>query len=91
MDNVAFQKKLLQWLKETDSLPNAIWTLTESQEPETVVITVYIKEFLFNEKQILLTRELTGSSITKKSDETIQTAVLALNEELINRIQHDYI
>jgi hypothetical protein len=43
MDNAAFQKKLLQWLKETDSLPNAIWTLTESQEPETFVITVYIK------------------------------------------------
>ena len=54
-------------------------------------INFFPKEFLFNEKQILLTRELTGSSITKKSDETIQTAVLALNEELINRIQHDYI
>lgn len=86
MDNACFQTKIAKWLKDSDTLPNAIWSLTESKEVGTIVVKVYIKELLYEENNLLLTRELTGTSLTKDSEIEIHTAVLALNDELLEKI-----
>lgn len=84
MEQSYFEKKVEEWLEGTDAVQNAVWTISESHEPKSVVITVSIREtFQINATKVI-TREINGTSHTEDSEEAICTAVLALNEELLD-------
>lgn len=84
MEHSTFEQKVKDWLEGTDAVKNAIWTIEKSNEPESVVITVSIRESFHNNKASVFTRDIKGISETEDSEETICKAVLAMNEELLD-------
>ncbi|MBR3065244.1 MAG: hypothetical protein IKG90_06315 [Bacteroidales bacterium] len=84
MDQSNFEKKVGEWLEGTDAVQNAVWTISESNEPKSVVITVSIRETFQKNATRVLTRDIKGTSHTEDSEEAICKAVLALNEELLD-------
>lgn len=84
MEQSIFEEKVKVWLEGTDAVQNAVWAIKKTSEPESVVITVSIRETFQNNATRVLTREIKGTSHTEDSEEAICKAVLALNEELLD-------
>lgn len=75
MDKLAFKESLTKWLEEIGLSVLGEWDIEESNDSAKIMLKIKIEG-----------EENQGSSITENKNETIKTAVLALNDQLIKRL-----
>lgn len=75
MDKLAFKESLTKWLEEVGLSVLGEWDIEESNDSAKIMLKIKIEG-----------EENQGSSITENKKETIKTAVLALNDQLIKRL-----
>ena len=71
-----FRRKVEQWLEKEGNAPIGIWTLHEDGKNATVSVELSIKGI-----------QIIGICPTENCDANIETAVLALNEGLLKKMQ----
>ncbi len=71
-----FRRKVEQWLEKEGNARIGIWALHEDGENATVSVNLTIDSI-----------QIIGSCRTKNCDAEIETAVLALNEGLLKKMQ----
>lgn len=76
MSQEDFRRKVEQWLEKEGNARIGIWTLHESGENATVSVNLTIDSI-----------QIIGNCPTEKCDAKIETAVLALNEGLLKKMQ----
>ena len=83
MEKVEFKKKVKEWLYEKGFSDLHLWNIEEKQD--SVVITVSTKVKI-NVCENTIEMDLSGRVETENKEETIRTAVLAMNEQLNQRL-----
>ena len=83
MENTLFQRKVNQWLTNHDGVKQALWTLKEAADnQDSVIVEVnLIKTIIVRENHFSIA--ITGKSLTENTENAIQNAVIALNEDLL--------
>ena len=75
MDKSIFKQNLIKWLETEGLSVIGEWDIEEKNDSAKIIVKAKI-----NGKNNI------GCSITENKEETIETAVLALNDELIKRL-----
>ena len=78
MNNSEFKKKLVKWLENEGLIVLGEWDIEETIDSVKIMAKIKIDG-----------EENKGCSITENKEETIETAVLALNDQLINKLNED--
>ncbi len=75
MEKIEFRKKVAKWLEKEGLCIIGDWEIEEIDDSDRIVVKIKING---NDKKSV--------SITENKEETIETAVLALNDLLINKL-----
>lgn len=75
MKKSEFKKKLVKWLENEGLIVLGEWDIEEANDSVKIMAKIKIDG-----------EENKGCSITENKEETIETAVLALNDRLINKL-----
>ena len=88
MDNKTFKNKCKEWLRDEETVSNVQWILGKTKEPETVMIEARIRKRIID-GSFTLSQSFFVRCSTKDNEKTIQTAVLAMNEKVVELVQDD--
>lgn len=88
MDSIVYRLKRQKWLSEVETIANTRWTITKATEPDSVAITASVKKTIID-GDFTLSQTVCVRSITNDEENSIQTAVLAVNSKLVSIIQDD--
>lgn len=85
MEKVEFKKKVKEWLYEKGFSDLQLWNIEEKKD--SVVITVSTKVKI-NVCGNTIEMDLLGKAETENKEETIKTAVLAMNEQINQKLDN---
>lgn len=88
MDNKTFKTKCKGWLRDVETVSNVQWILSKSREPDSVTVIARIRKKIID-GNFTLSQSFFVSSTTCDEESTIQTAVLATNEKVVELVQED--
>ncbi len=77
MNNKEFKEKIAKWLEEEGLCVLGTWDIEEIDEFDMTCVSVKIK---------INNIDVFGRSYTQNKEETIRTAVLSLNDQLLSKI-----
>lgn len=78
MNKSELKKKLVKWLENEGLIVLGEWDIEETNDSVKIMAKIKIDG-----------EENKGFSITENKEETIETAVLALNDQLISKLNED--
>lgn len=78
MNKSEFKKKLVKWLENEGLIVLGEWDIEETNDSVKIMTKIKIDG-----------EENKGCSVTENKEETIETAVLALNDKLMSKLNED--
>lgn len=77
MNREEFKMRLAEWLEAEGLAVSGIWDLENTEDENTVNVSVRIK---------IQSIDVVGHALTENKEETIRTTVLNINDQLISKI-----
>lgn len=77
MNREEFKMRLAEWLEAEGLAVSGIWDLENTEDENTVNVSVRIK---------IQSIDIVGHALTENKEETIRTTVLNINDQLISKI-----
>lgn len=88
MDNKTFKRKCKEWLRDVETISNVQWLLSKTKASDTVMIEARIRKKIID-GSFTLSQSFFVRCTTKDEERTIQTAVFAMNDKVVELVQDD--
>ena len=88
MDKTVFKNKCYEWLRDVTTVSGVQWILGKTKDADTVIIEARIRKKIID-GSFTLSQSFIVRCSTEDKEGTIHTAVLAVNEKVIELVQDD--